>query len=77
MTLLVEQFAKPGQTLCDPVMLERADTALAARRHGCIFVGADKTQSCVDRILKRLQEAEDDSHEHPNAGSPSEEGTDG
>ena len=30
MALLVERFAKPGQTVCDPVMLDRAGTALAA-----------------------------------------------
>ena len=32
MELLVERFCFPGQTVCDPVMLDRAGTALAARR---------------------------------------------
>ncbi len=76
MSLLVERLVRPGQRVCDPIMLDRAGTALAARRHGCTFIGADKTQSCVDRIRKRLEDAESDSKEHPNAGSTSEEGTD-
>ena len=76
MALLVERFAKPGQTVCDPVMLDRAGTALAARRRGCIFVGSEKTQSCVDRIRKRLEDAERDGEEHLHAGSSSGAGTD-
>ena len=70
MVLLVERFAKPGQTVCDPVMLDRAGTALAARRRGCIFVGAEKTQSSIDRIRKRLEDAEGDGYGHLNARPP-------
>ena len=39
MTVVLERFCRPGQTVCDPVMLDRAGTALAARRLGCTFVG--------------------------------------
>ena len=76
MALLVERFAKPGQTVCDPVMLDRAGTALASRRRGCIFVGAERTQSCVDRIRKRLEDAEGDGKGHLDDRSPGEKGTD-
>ena len=75
MGLIVEKFCRPGQTVCDPVMLDRAGTALAARRRGCIFVGAEKAQSCVDRVRKRLQDAEDAGAVGPDVRSPSEEGT--
>ena len=58
MELLVKQFCRPGQKVCDPVMLDRAGVALAARRLGCTFVGASEVQSCVDRIRRRLDLAE-------------------
>ena len=58
MDLLVERFCNPGQTVCDPVMLDRAGVALAARRLGCLFVGASKIQSCIDGIRLRLALAE-------------------
>ena len=76
MALLVERFARSGQTVCDPVMLDRAGTALAARRRGCIFVGAEKTQSCIDRIRNRLEDAEGNGKKHLDGRSPSEEGSD-
>ena len=75
MSLLVERFARPGQTVCDPVMLDRAGTGLAARRGGCIFVGSEKTQSCVDRIWKRLEHGDGDGNGRLDARSPGEEGT--
>ena len=58
MGLLVKQFCNPGHTVCDPIMLDRAGVALAARRLGSTFVGASKMQSCVDRIRLRLAQAE-------------------
>ena len=62
--MVVERFCKPGQTVCDPVMRDRAGTALAARRMGCIFVGASETQSSIDRIRVRLARAEDKRGDH-------------
>ena len=76
MALLVERFAKPGETICDPVLLDRAGTALAARRRGCIFVGAEKTPSSIDRIRKRLEDAEGDDRGHLNARPPALGGVD-
>ena len=62
--MVLELFCKPGQTVCDPVMRDRAGTALAARDMGCIFVGASETQSSIDRIRVRLARAEDKRGDH-------------
>ena len=56
MALIVERFARPGQTICDPALLDRAGTPLAARNHGCLFIGAAPDQCCIDRIWKYLAE---------------------
>jgi hypothetical protein len=56
MELVVERFARPGQVVCDPVMLDRSGTALGAGKLGCTFIGADRTQSCVERVWNRPQE---------------------
>lgn len=47
---MLEWFCRPGRAVCDPVMLDRAGTALAARRLGCTFVGASKLQPCIEGI---------------------------
>ena len=60
MAVLLERFVRPGQTVCDPVMLDRAGTALAARRLGCTFLGASEMQSSIDRIRARMARAEDE-----------------
>ena len=52
--MVLEQFRRPGQTVCDPVMRDRAGTALAARRLGCTFVGPSVMQSSIDAIRVRL-----------------------
>ena len=65
MDLLVDRFCLPGHTVCDPVMLDRAGVALAARRLGCTFVGASEVQSCVDRIRRRLDLAEKEREDLP------------
>ena len=54
MALIVERFARPGQVVCDPIPLDRASTALAARQHGCYFIGADKDEVNLDRIRRSL-----------------------
>ena len=62
--MVLERFCRPGQTVCDPVMRDRAGTALAARRLGCTFFGASETQSSIDRIRVRLARAEDKRGDH-------------
>ena len=58
MALIVERFTRPGQVVCDPVVLDRSSPALAARKHGCTFIGAEKDKSCIDRIWRRLAQEE-------------------
>ena len=60
MTMVLERFCRPGQTVCDPVMLDRAGTALAARRLGFTFVGSSEMQSSIDRIRVRMARAENE-----------------
>ena len=69
MDLLVERFCHPGNAICDPIMLDRAGTALAARRLGCTFVGASKLQSCIDGIRVRLDRSEKEREDIPAGGS--------
>ena len=54
MALIFERFARPGQVVCDPIPLDRASTALAARKHGCYFIGADKNDVNLGRIRRSL-----------------------
>ena len=59
MRLVVERFCRPGQTVCDPWMLDRAGIALACRGLGCTFIGVTELPHCRDRILVRLAQEED------------------
>ena len=72
MTMVLERFCRPGQTVCDPVMLDRAGTALAARRLGCTFVGGGEMQSSIDRIRVRMARAENELGD-PLSGGPGAE----
>ena len=56
--LITQRFARPGQVLCDPLMLSRASTALAARKMGCAFIGADREASSIARVRRYLEEYE-------------------
>ena len=56
MRRIVERLCRPGGMVCDPVMLNRAGTALAARRRGCTFIGATEQESSLNRIRRRLAE---------------------
>ena len=53
------QFTKPGQVVCDPVLLGRPATALSAHRHGRRFIGADQEMNGVDRVARVLARAKD------------------
>ena len=50
MDQVLSRFCLPGQVVADPVMLNRAGTALAARKAGCTFIGATEVESCRDHI---------------------------
>ena len=58
MAMLVERFTRPGQVVCDPFLLGWRGTALGAREHGCIFIGAERDRSCLERTRRYLVEAE-------------------
>lgn len=52
--LVLKRVAEPGQRVCDPIMLDRPYTALAARKLGCAFTGASHDLGCVERIKRAL-----------------------
>ena len=58
--LILERFARPGQVICDPIMLGRASAALAARKLGCPFIGADREASSIARVRSYLEGEEVD-----------------
>ena len=66
MALIVERFARPGQVVCDPIPLDRASTALAARKHGCFFIGADTNDVNLGRIRRSLARDEGDLRSESN-----------
>ena len=72
MALIFERFARPGQVVCDPILQGRASTALAARTHGCFFIGADGDDVNLGRIRRSLTRNEGDvgSETNPQAVSP-------
>ena len=52
---IVDAFAWPGQTICDP-FLGGGTTALAALERGCAFIGADVDASCIETTRRRIEE---------------------
>ena len=74
MALIVERFARPGQVVCDPIPLDRASTALAARKHGCYFIGADKNDVNLGRIRRSLTRDDGDGGSESNSQAVSSEG---
>ena len=51
---IVNRFAWPGQTICDP-FLGGGTTALAALERGCAFIGCDTDASCIETTEKRIE----------------------
>ena len=74
MALIVERFARPGQVVCDPIPLDRASTALAARKHGCDFIGADKDEVNLERIRRSLTRDASDGGSESTSQTVSPEG---
>lgn len=72
MVMVLDRFCRPGHTVCDPLMLDRAGTALAARKAGCTFVGASEQKSSIDRIRVRLARAGDEPGDHPAVNAEAE-----
>ena len=63
MEQLVQRFTRPGQTVCDPLMLDQAGVALGARQNGCNFIGASEFQTGRDWVQQRLEQEEIPSEE--------------
>ena len=74
MALIVERFARPGQVVCDPIPLDKASSALAARKHGCYFIGADTNDVNLERIKRSLARDEGDVRSESNLQAVSPEG---
>ena len=58
MAMVVQRFTRPGQVVCDPVLLGRAGTALGALKSGCTFIGAARELSSRDLSQRLISEAE-------------------
>ena len=54
MAMLVQRFTRPGQVVCDPILLDRSETALAAVEQGRDFIGAWDDQAVVQRVRDRI-----------------------
>ncbi len=52
--LTLRRIAGPGMRVCDPAMLDRPHTALAAVTEGRPFIGASQDSGCVKRIRKAV-----------------------
>ena len=50
MELIIDSQTRPGQVVCDPIMLNRSDSAMAAIKLGRVFIGAWEDQASVDRL---------------------------
>ena len=51
---VVNAFAWPGQTICDP-FLGGGTTAICALERGCAFIGCDTDASCIETTEKRIE----------------------
>ena len=50
MRSVVKRLVHPGGTVCDPLLLGRAGIAVAAREHGCRFIGASDDSKSIMRV---------------------------
>ena len=75
--LVVERFVLAGQVVCDPVMLDRPWTALAAMQRNCLFIGncAASTAS-IEGIRARLAAEESTDSDQLPTGSGDSGATD-
>ncbi len=55
---VVERLVRPGGMVCDPLLLGRAGIAIAARQHGCHFIGASDTPKFISEVKGRLNSEE-------------------
>lgn len=57
MELIISRFTAPGDLVCDPLLLGRKESALAAAKQGRRFVGADDDASRLGAVVRQLERA--------------------
>ena len=57
---IIRRFTGPGDLVCDPLLPGRKESALAAVKQGCRFVGADDNASRLEAVVRQLERARDD-----------------
>ena len=55
--LIISWFTAPGDLVCDPLLLGRKESALAAAKQGRRFVGADDNGSRLGTVVRQLERA--------------------
>ena len=78
MAQVVSRFLPPGGTGCQPLLLNHAGFAIAARRFGCRFIGASDNPKFIRTLRDRL-ELEEAKSRDPGEGKalPEKDGTEG
>ena len=78
MAQVVSRFLPPGGTGCQPLLLNHAGFAIAARRFGCRFIGASDNPKFIRTLRDRL-ELEEAKSRDPGEGKalPGKDGTEG
>ena len=52
MELIISRFTAPGDLVCDPLLLGRKESALAAAKQQRRFVGADHDASRLEAVVR-------------------------
>ncbi len=59
MALIISRFTRPGDLVCDPMLLGRNASALATVKQRRRFVGADDNASRLENVVKQMERARD------------------
>ena len=60
MELIISRFTVPGDVVCDPLLLGRKESALAAAKQERRFVGADDNASRLGTVVRQMERARND-----------------
>ena len=60
MELIISRFTGPGDLVCDPLLLGRKESVLAAIKQGRRFIGADHDASRLKTVVRQLEWARKD-----------------
>ena len=53
-SMIMERLTHPGQLVCNPLMLDKCDSAIAASRTGRRFIGATDVAGNLARMKAKL-----------------------